>query len=103
MSRSLRQSHPRPRRRAGHLGVPVLAGRKLCTPYLRETLPDCLGARTPAMLAMSAMPAMPAQQPSGGRFVLGLGVSGPQIMEGWHGVPFGKPVRATRKRSRSSG
>ena len=53
-----------------------------------------LGARTPAMLAMSAMS---AQQLSGGRFVLGLGVSGPQIMAGWHGVPFGKPVRATRE------
>jgi alkanesulfonate monooxygenase SsuD/methylene tetrahydromethanopterin reductase-like flavin-dependent oxidoreductase (luciferase family) len=40
-----------------------------------------LGARTPAMLAMSAMS---LQNISGGRFVLGVGTSGPQVMEGWH-------------------
>lgn len=53
-----------------------------------------LGARTPAMLAMSAMS---MQQLSEGRFVLGLGVSGPQVIEGWHGVPFNKPVQRTRE------
>lgn len=53
-----------------------------------------LGARTPAMLAMSAMS---MQALSGGRFVLGLGVSGPQVVEGWHGVPFAKPVTRTRE------
>ena len=53
-----------------------------------------LGARTPAMLAMSAMS---LQQLTGGRFVLGVGVSGPQVMEGWHGVPFGKPIQMTRE------
>ncbi|WP_199849441.1 LLM class flavin-dependent oxidoreductase [Blastococcus sp. Marseille-P5729] len=53
-----------------------------------------IGARTPAMLAMSAMS---LQQLSGGRFVLGLGVSGPQVVEGWHGVPFAKPVQRTRE------
>lgn len=53
-----------------------------------------LGARTPAMLAMSAMS---MQELSGGRFVLGLGVSGPQVVEGWHGVPFAKPVQRTRE------
>jgi len=53
-----------------------------------------LGARTPAMLAMSAMS---LQDLSGGRFVLGLGVSGPQVMEGWHGVPFARPVQRTRE------
>jgi F420-dependent oxidoreductase-like protein len=53
-----------------------------------------LGARTPAMLAMSAL-AMQAL--SGGRFVLGVGTSGPQVMEGWHGVRFDKPVRRTRE------
>jgi F420-dependent oxidoreductase-like protein len=53
-----------------------------------------LGARTPAMLAMSALS---MQALSGGRFVLGLGTSGPQVMEGWHGVPFVKPVRRTRE------
>ena len=53
-----------------------------------------LGTRTPAMLAMSAMT---LQQLSGGRFVLGVGTSGPQVMEGWHGVDFAKPVTRTRE------
>ena len=53
-----------------------------------------LGTRTPAMLAMSAMT---LQQLSGGRFVLGLGTSGPQVMEGWHGVDFARPVTRTRE------
>ena len=58
-----------------------------------------LGARTPAMLAMSAMS---LQALSGGRFVLGIGSSGPQVMEGWHGVRFDKPVRRTARPSTSS-
>lgn len=53
-----------------------------------------LGARTPAMLAMSAMS---MQHLSEGRFVLGLGASGPQVMEGWHGVRFDRPLRRTRE------
>jgi F420-dependent oxidoreductase-like protein len=53
-----------------------------------------LGARTPALLAMSAMA---LQDLSGGRFVLGIGTSGPQVMEGWHGVHFDRPVRRTRE------
>jgi F420-dependent oxidoreductase-like protein len=53
-----------------------------------------IGARTPAMLAMSAMT---MQGLSGGRFILGLGTSGPQIMEGWHGVRFRSPIQATRE------
>jgi len=53
-----------------------------------------LGARTPAMLAMSAMS---LQHMSGGRFVLGIGTSGPRVMEGWHGVGFSRPVRRTRE------
>src|ERR1700739_3570721 len=53
-----------------------------------------LGARTPAMLAMSAMS---LQNISGGRFVLGIGTSGPQVMEGWHGIRFSQPVRRTRE------
>jgi F420-dependent oxidoreductase-like protein len=53
-----------------------------------------LGARSPAMVAMSAMS---LQLLSGGRFLLGLGVSGPQVMEGWHGVRFGAPLAATRE------
>jgi F420-dependent oxidoreductase-like protein len=51
-----------------------------------------LGARSPAMLAMSAMS---LQHLSNGRFILGVGASGPQVMEGWHGVDFAKPVRRT--------
>jgi F420-dependent oxidoreductase-like protein len=53
-----------------------------------------LGTRTPAMLAMSSMS---LQAISGGRFVLGLGASGPQVMEGWHGVRFDRPVQTTRE------
>lgn len=53
-----------------------------------------LGARTPANLAMTAMS---LQQLSGGRFRLGIGTSGPQVMEGWHGVRFTSPVTATRE------
>ena len=53
-----------------------------------------LGARTPAMLAMSAMS---LQLLSGGRFLLGVGTSGPQVMEGWHGVRFSWPLAATRE------
>jgi F420-dependent oxidoreductase-like protein len=53
-----------------------------------------LGARTPAMLAMTALG---VHQLSDGRLILGIGASGPQVMEGWHGVPFDKPVRRTRE------
>jgi F420-dependent oxidoreductase-like protein len=53
-----------------------------------------LGARSPAMLAMSALS---MQALSGGRFILGIGTSGPQVMEGWHGVAFDRPVRRTRE------
>ena len=53
-----------------------------------------LGARSPAMLAMSAMS---LQLLSGGRFRLGIGTSGPQVMEGWHGVRFSAPLAATRE------
>ena len=51
-------------------------------------------ARTPAMTAMTAMT---LQGLSGNRFVLGIGPSGPQVIEGWHGVPFGKPLARTRE------
>ncbi len=53
-----------------------------------------IGARTPAMVAMTAMG---MQSISGGRFILGLGTSGPQVIEGWHGVPFDRPIRRTRE------
>lgn len=51
-------------------------------------------ARTPAMCAMTSMS---LHQLSGGRFIAGLGASGPQVVEGWHGVPYGKPVTRTRE------
>ena len=57
-----------------------------------------IGARSPAMLAVSAMT---MQGRSGGRFVLGLGTSGPQIMEGWHGVAFRSPIQRPARLSRS--
>jgi len=51
-------------------------------------------ARTPAMTAMTAMT---LDNLSGGRFILGLGPSGPQVVEGWHGVPYGKPLTRSRE------
>src|SRR6266852_5328602 len=51
-------------------------------------------ARTPAMAAMTAMT---LQALSGNRFLCGIGPSGPQVVEGWHGVPFGKPLARTRE------
>ena len=51
-------------------------------------------ARTPANLAMTAMT---LASMSGGRFILGLGASGPQVVEGWHGVPFRKPIQRMRE------
>ena len=51
-------------------------------------------ARTPAMCAMTAMS---LDQLSEGRFIVGLGASGPQVVEGWHGVPYGKPVTRTKE------
>ena len=51
-------------------------------------------ARTPAMTAMTAMS---LDALSGGRFILGLGPSGPQVVEGWHGVAYGKPLTRTRE------
>ncbi len=51
-------------------------------------------ARTPAMTAMTAMT---LDHLSGGRFLLGLGPSGPQVVEGWHGVAYGNPMGRTRE------
>jgi F420-dependent oxidoreductase-like protein len=51
-------------------------------------------ARTPACTAMTAMT---LDELSEGRFVLGLGVSGPQVVEGWHGVHYDKPLARTRE------
>src|SRR5881398_2860375 len=51
-------------------------------------------ARTPANTAMTAAT---LDLLSGGRFLLGLGTSGPQVVEGWHGQPWGKPLGKTRE------
>ena len=51
-------------------------------------------ARTPAAAAMAGLT---LDHLSGGRLRLGLGVSGPQVVEGWHGVPFGSPLARTRE------
>src|SRR3546814_18341966 len=51
-------------------------------------------ARTPACAAMTAMT---LQMLSGNRFRLGVGPSGPQVVEGWHGVAFGTPMARTRE------
>ncbi|WP_330275061.1 LLM class F420-dependent oxidoreductase [Lentzea sp. NBC_00516] len=53
-----------------------------------------MSARTPAACAMHALT---LDHLSGGRFVLGLGVSGPQVVEGWYGRPFAKPLARTRE------
>src|SRR6202011_3512478 len=53
-----------------------------------------MSARQPAATAMAAMT---MDHLSGGRFVLGLGVSGPQVVEGWYGQPFPKPLARTRE------
>jgi len=53
-----------------------------------------LSARTPAATAMTAAT---LDALSGGRLSLGLGVSGPQVVEGWYGVPFPKPLERTRE------
>ena len=53
-----------------------------------------LSARPPTSLAMHALT---LDHLSGGRHIVGLGVSGPQVVEGWYGVPFAKPLARTRE------
>ncbi len=53
-----------------------------------------MSARTPAATAMAAMT---LDHLSDGRFILGLGVSGPQVVEGWYGMPYPKPLARTRE------
>ncbi len=53
-----------------------------------------LSARTPTAAAMAAMS---MDHLSGGRFILGLGVSGPQVVEGWYGQPYPRPLARTRE------
>jgi len=53
-----------------------------------------LSARTPAATAMAAMT---MDHLSGGRFILGIGASGPQVVEGWYGQPYPRPLERTRE------
>src|SRR5437762_6859688 len=61
---------------------------RLCTGIVR------ISARTPTSCAMHALT---LDHLSNGRFTLGLGVSGPRVVEGWYGQPFGKPLARTRE------
>ncbi len=61
---------------------------RLCTGIVQ------ISARTPASCAMHTLT---VDHLTGGRFTLGLGVSGPQVVEGWYGQPFGKPLARTRE------
>ena len=58
-----------------------------------------MSARTPTATAMAAIT---LDHLSGGRFILGLGVSGPQVVEGWYGQPFAKPLARSRYDCRPS-
>ncbi len=69
-----------------------LAGQTTTLELMTGILP--VYSRTPALLAQTAAT---IDALSGGRFHLGLGTSGPQVIEGWHGVPFEKPLQRTRE------
>ena len=68
-----------------------LAGKTERVQLMTGILP--LYSRSPALIAQTAAT---IDALSGGRFVLGLGSSGPQVIEGWHGVPFERPLARTR-------
>jgi len=53
-----------------------------------------ISARTPAMAAMTATT---LDQLSNGRFIMGIGASGPQVVEGWHGEPYGNPMKRVKE------
>lgn len=79
----------------GSDAVVPLAWMGACTQQIKlGTAIMQMPARTPAATAMTAMT---LDQLSGGRFLLGLGLSGPQVVEGWHGVAYGKPLVKTRE------
>src|SRR5204862_2850216 len=75
--------------------VTVLAGMAASTTTIKvgSAIMQIPG-RTPANAAMTAAT---LDLMSGGRFLLGLGTSGPQVVEGWHGAPWGKPLGKTRE------
>ena len=68
-----------------------LAGQTTTLELMTGILP--VYSRSPALIAQTAAT---IDALSGGRFVLGLGTSGPQVIEGWHGYPFEKPLGRTR-------
>lgn len=68
-----------------------LAGQTSTVQLMTGIIP--LYSRSPALIAQTAAT---LDALSGGRFVLGLGSSGPQVVEGWHGVPFDRPLARTR-------
>ncbi len=79
----------------GHDAVTPLAYLAACTTRIRLGAGILQsGTRTPALVAMTAL-SLAAM--SGHRFILGLGVSGPQVIEGWHGIPFDRPVQRMRE------
>jgi F420-dependent oxidoreductase-like protein len=79
----------------GSDGVAVLAWLAAATDRIRLGSAILqIPARTPALTAMAAAT---LDHLSGGRFVLGLGLSGPQVVEGWHGQPSDRPVRRLRE------
>src|SRR2546421_2146504 len=79
----------------GRDAVRVLAGRAASTSRIKvgSAIMQIPG-RTPANTAMTAAT---LDFMSGGRFLLGLGTPGPQVVEGWHGEPWGKPLVKTRE------
>ena len=79
----------------GHDAVTPLAflAGKTKTMKLGAGIMQAVG-RTPANTAMTAMT---LQAISHGRFIMGLGASGPQVVEGWHGVPYRKPIQRIRE------
>ena len=79
----------------GYDALTGLAYLAACTERIRlGTFVVQLGSRSPALLATSALS---LQELSAGRFLLGIGTSGPRVMEGWHGVRFRRPVQTTRE------
>jgi F420-dependent oxidoreductase-like protein len=69
-----------------------LAGQTTALEIMTGIIP--VYSRTPALIAQTAVT---LDALSGGRFHLGLGTSGPQVIEGWHGVPFDRPLLRTRE------